>query len=323
MKTRRVIAILFIVACSAVVGNAESILVDIVDTGVVLETGYSMPNYHGYVVNLSTESGTGLIQAVDFSGTKAFSGPMHQFSPKIDEVWYSTPVLDNSENGHRGSTADSVFNVDSHFSSPGQPGAYSVNNMIFPETGFNLQSDFGAPGSSPLDDTADEKFSVGSFLKGAFGIIGDPDPLIPVHQTSSLDVAYIVVKDGDLVTFTNAEIAVNGIKYSISGTIGVMAGDADRDGDVDGTDLAAVLNNWDPASSENKTWEQGDFDFGDDIDGTDLAAVLNGWAPTGYLSSALESPPMAAAMTAAVVPEPMTMSLLALGGLALIRRRRK
>ncbi len=86
----------------------------------------------------------------------------------------------------------------------------------------------------------------------------------------------------------------------------LVFGDTDRDGDVDGTDLAALGINWDPAGSGH-TWAQGDFDGDGDIDGTDLAKIGLNWNPAGL----------------GTVPEPVTMSLFGLGGLALLRRRRK
>ena len=89
----------------------------------------------------------------------------------------------------------------------------------------------------------------------------------------------------------------------ITFTAPAVPGDCDRDGDVDGTDLATLGLNWAP-SGTTKVWEEGDFDADGDVDGTDLATLGLAWNPAG------------------TVPEPATMSLLVLGGLALIRRKR-
>ncbi|MCK5114167.1 MAG: PEP-CTERM sorting domain-containing protein [Phycisphaerae bacterium] len=94
------------------------------------------------------------------------------------------------------------------------------------------------------------------------------------------------------------------------------AGDADNDGDVDADDLATWGANYTGSSVGGaKGWANGDFDGDGDVDADDLAT----WG-ANYTGSG--GAPMMADMMASV-PEPMTMSLLAIGGIALIRRRRK
>jgi len=50
-------------------------------------------------------------------------------------------------------------------------------------------------------------------------------------------------------------------------------------------------------------WPQGDFDKDQDVDLDDFVILKNGWG-------------------AAAVPEPATLSLLAVAGLAIVRRKR-
>ncbi|RPI60143.1 MAG: PEP-CTERM sorting domain-containing protein, partial [Planctomycetaceae bacterium] len=88
--------------------------------------------------------------------------------------------------------------------------------------------------------------------------------------------------------------------------------DADRDGKIDGADLGILGDNWDPVGLIPKTWAQGDFNGDGKVDGTDLGLLGDNWNPVGYASSSDAGSP---------IPEPATMLLLAIGGMAMLRRR--
>jgi len=57
----------------------------------------------------------------------------------------------------------------------------------------------------------------------------------------------------------------------------ILAGDADRDGDVDDTDLASLMGNFGQAAS----WTGGDFDFDADADDVDLSLLLGNYGQPG------------------------------------------
>ncbi|MCK5114169.1 MAG: PEP-CTERM sorting domain-containing protein [Phycisphaerae bacterium] len=93
-----------------------------------------------------------------------------------------------------------------------------------------------------------------------------------------------------------------------------LLGDADSDGDIDADDLATWGANYTGTGGTGKLWMNGDFDGDGDVDSDDLAT----WGAnyTGPGGAAMMADMMAS------VPEPATMSLLVLGGIALIRRRK-
>jgi hypothetical protein len=101
-----------------------------------------------------------------------------------------------------------------------------------------------------------------------------------------------------------------------------FAGDATLDGTVNLSDLDVVLNN---LGSTSSLWSSGNFDGAATIDLTDLNDVLNHLGvsvPTGSSAVATAEALLAAGGTGAV-PEPASLSLLALAVPLLLRKRRR
>jgi len=81
-----------------------------------------------------------------------------------------------------------------------------------------------------------------------------------------------------------------------------VPGDANRDGIVDQADYTVWYNNY---GTSGASWSQGDFTGDGLIDQADYTIWYNNYGSTG-----------------GSVPEPATLSLLALGGLAMLKRRK-
>ena len=91
---------------------------------------------------------------------------------------------------------------------------------------------------------------------------------------------------------------------------GLIAGDANNDGKVDGSDVTILAGNWQyGVTGGGATWSMGDFNYDGKVDGSDVTILAGNWQ---YGVTA----------TAAAVPEPTIMVLLvtAFGSLLIWRR---
>jgi len=130
-------------------------------------------------------------------------------------------------------------------------------------------------------------------LFAANGGTSNPDPNIGLSMYDMDHDGTVEAADDDLDVILAA--------------VGTWRGDTDMDGDVDETDYGSLLLSW---QNTGKAWGNGDFDGDGDVDETDYGSLLLSWqnGVTGVAGGP--------------IPEPVTLSLLSLGGLALLRRRR-
>jgi hypothetical protein len=87
-------------------------------------------------------------------------------------------------------------------------------------------------------------------------------------------------------------------------------GDTDFNGQVNAGDLNTLALNW--RAADVTSWAQGDFNGDGNVDASDLNSLALNWR-SGVIQAA----------SAAVVPEPSSISLLMLGGFALLRSFRR
>jgi len=107
---------------------------------------------------------------------------------------------------------------------------------------------------------------------------------------------------------TGGAAAYSGITFTGTATSSPKApGDANGDGKVTIADFLALQNHFNQAGA----WEDGDFNDDGQVTIADFLILQNNW---GYGTANAGAVP--------TIPEPITLALFGLGGLALIRRRR-
>ena len=123
---------------------------------------------------------------------------------------------------------------------------------------------------------------------------------------------YDMDSDGDVDEDDMIYVIENLVELTDGVRVGTKRGDFNLDGFVDGTDLALMKVAF---GQPGQTYADGNANCDLLVDGTDLAILKSNMgfiAPTGG----------SAGLATGGVPEPMTIGLLSLGGLAMLRRRR-
>jgi fibronectin-binding autotransporter adhesin len=97
------------------------------------------------------------------------------------------------------------------------------------------------------------------------------------------------------------------VTYELTQLMHTNYGDANLDRFTDFTDFQVLLDHWQATGG----WAQGDFNGDGTVDFLDFQVLLDYWNPGGWNAGTSQ------------VPEPASLSLILLGGLALLRRSRR
>jgi len=129
---------------------------------------------------------------------------------------------------------------------------------------------------------------------------------------------------GSYTTFGGQNVASNTVLVQLT-----RGADATMDGVVDGQDVAIIGTHFQKPGSGQ--WCFGDFDYSGTCDGSDVSVLGTTFGKTSpILSPAQMTAEFGSAFTSAfeagqsgAVPEPASLTMIALGGVALIGRRRR
>ena len=198
------------------------------------------------------------------------------------------------------------FAVTSSVNQYGDPNLRNVTDGFYPAgplTGTATASgenEIILTGSSPEGDPHSFTMQV----SGNTARLVDP----PVTSDSGVHHAFQITSDGSRFSGYLVGVELDDISdVGISLMLGGLAGDVDGNGYVSGPDLTSVITNWGMTGASR---EQGDLDGDGTVAGADYTKVITYWG-------AGTPPPEPGA-----IPEPATLGLLIMGGLAILRRRR-
>jgi autotransporter-associated beta strand protein len=153
---------------------------------------------------------------------------------------------------------------------------------------------------------------------GAWNGVGINSSVAALPANSHYAIGYADGADGKVVGLSSGQIEV---KYT-------LLGDADLDGVVTGSDFTTLVGN---LGKSGRVWDQGDFEYTGSVTGSDFTDLVSNLGKSANGAAVVIPAADYAAIDAfaaanglmADVPEPATMSLLALGTIGVLARRRR
>jgi hypothetical protein len=172
------------------------------------------------------------------------------------------------------------------------------------------EGDFGGPNAGGTEWFLAKLSAAGDFDGDGHVNAADIDILADAIAAGLTDSRYDI--NGD--SAVDAQDLISHIATLVErtdGGIGAYRGDFNLDGFVDATDLAVLKANF--GSADGLGFASGNCNTDDLIDATDLAILKATFGFSGTPGDGANPP---------AIPEPTTLSLLALGAVAILRRRR-
>ncbi|HDZ21644.1 hypothetical protein LCGC14_0315840 [marine sediment metagenome] len=261
--------------------------------------------------NLQTYASVGDVVPVQFVDSQygSFGAGLWDVGSGTQELNGTYDMMGNAkEFTESPGSRDGVYNPDGPYGVGVRGGAYSSGLASLSVTGRNIQpkyneqwntgfrvasifiEDLGPPGD--FDDDGDVDADDVDMLCDNIG--GDP-AIYDVDEDGDVDEDDMIVLIGTLVEWDNG----------VDNGVGTRRGDFNLDGFVDGTDLALMKTAFGQPLMD---YADGNANCDAFVDGTDLAILKTNF---GFI-----------APTGGAVPEPVTIGLLSIGGLAMLRRRR-
>ena len=210
-----------------------------------------------------------------------------------------------------GAVGGNLTNTSATIAPGNSPGTLTVTGDFSQAAGGTLAIELAGTASGEFDVLAVTGFAA---LGGALDITelytpGGADSWTILTAVGGITGSFDTITAGYQVALAGGDTE---LVLSLAGAL--LPGDANGDGCVDDLDLTALAVHWQQSTN---LWEDGDFDGNGIVNDLDLTALAVNWQQgCGGGGS------FADALAAANVPEPVTLLSLALGGIALVRRRR-